>query len=857
MTVPSGPVPVAARPNHGGAAARRAVRRWSWRLFRLEWRQQLLVLALVVVAVAATTVGATVAVGAQVPADTGFGTAHDMATLSGTPGHVAAEEAALRHRVGRVDMITNEQQRVPGSTDTYDLRAQDPGGPFGSPMLALRSGRFPAHPGEVALTPGLAAELHLHPGDTWHDGTATRRVVGLVVNPQNLVDAFALVVPGSVTTPTSVTVLFDAPLSVVGALTVPVSVVGRGVYANVLNPETIVLALATLGMLLIALVAVGGFTVLAQRRLRSLGLLASLGASRRHVAMVVRANGAAVGVAGAVGGFVLGLAAWLAARPMVENSAHHVIGVWALPWAVVVPAMALAVVATWAASARPARAVARVPVVDALAGRPAPPAPVHRTALPGLVTLVIAFFLFGASGAAAGQGGGMPEMVLGLVVLVAAIVLLAPLCLSVLGAVARRAPVGMRLALRDLARYRSRAGAALAAITLGVLIATIVAVAAAARYGNSLDYVGPNLATNQLVLSPAPVGVPAPDATKGGPGSPLGLPGPPPGPTPAQVRAEDAAMATSAHQLATQFGSGTTALELDGSSATLVHTGPGRTFTGTVYVATPQLLQAFGIAPSTIDPAADVLTSRPGLSGVSGLRLVAGEDSPIAGPGPIGAPPGSDGHPSCSPPSCLAHPVIQEVAALPTGTAAPNVVLTEHAVRILHLHPTAAAWLVQAPQPLTAAQVSAARLAAGAAGLQVETKNDEPTGATIIDGATIFGIVLALGVLAMAVGLLRSETAGDLRTLAATGASTRSRRVIVATTAGALAAVGAVVGTAAGYLAVAGWLRSNRLDGLSALTSVPLANLLVILVGLPVLAAAGGWLVAGRRPSGLARPVTA
>jgi hypothetical protein len=30
----------------GGMAARRAVIRWAWRLFRREWRQQLLVLAL-------------------------------------------------------------------------------------------------------------------------------------------------------------------------------------------------------------------------------------------------------------------------------------------------------------------------------------------------------------------------------------------------------------------------------------------------------------------------------------------------------------------------------------------------------------------------------------------------------------------------------------------------------------------------------------------------------------------------------------------------------------------------------------------------------------------------------------------
>ncbi|HXA34448.1 MAG TPA: hypothetical protein VNV87_19515, partial [Acidimicrobiales bacterium] len=52
---------IEARPADGGAPARRAVVRWAWRLFRREWRQQFLILALIVVAVAATIVGSSVA----------------------------------------------------------------------------------------------------------------------------------------------------------------------------------------------------------------------------------------------------------------------------------------------------------------------------------------------------------------------------------------------------------------------------------------------------------------------------------------------------------------------------------------------------------------------------------------------------------------------------------------------------------------------------------------------------------------------------------------------------------------------------------------------------------------------------
>ena len=79
-------------------------------------------------------------------------------------------------------------------------------------------------------------------------------------------------------------------------------------------------------------------------------------------------------------------------------------------------------------------------------------------------------------------------------------ILLAPACLTLLARLGRRAPIATRLALRDLARYRARSGSALAAITLGVLIAVLVSVLSAQRFGNVLDYAGPNLASDQLIV---------------------------------------------------------------------------------------------------------------------------------------------------------------------------------------------------------------------------------------------------------------------------------------------------------------------------------------------------------------------
>ena len=137
--------------------------------------------------------------------------------------------------------------------------------------------------------------------------------------------------------------------------------------------------------------------------------------------------------------------------------------------------------------------------------------------------------------------------------------------------------------------------------------------------------------------------------------------------------------------------------------------------------------------------------------------------------------------------------------------------------------------------------------------MTIETKTSTPSSAEIINWATVFGIVLALGILAMSVGLIRSETASDLRTLTATGAGSPTRRTLTAVTAGALALRGAVLGTVAAYVAAIAYSFDNQLDGLGSLKNIPTTNLLIILIGMPLVAAAVGWLVAGREPSAIAR----
>ncbi len=803
-----------------GRPARLAVSRWTSRLFRREWRQQALIIGLLSLAVGTSIVGAGAATNIPPPANAGFGTAKALLTLPSTT-NVAATLATVARDVGPVQVIENQAMTFPGSINSFDLRSENPHGRYAGPMLSLVSGRYPVGAGQVAVTSAVASAFDLHVGSTWRLGATTREVVGIVENPQSLLDEFALVAPGQVAHPSLVTVLFDGRPSRLGALRSAVSTPHNS-QSGISAPGTLVVLVDALGLILIGLVSIAGFTVIAQRRLRSLGMIRALGASDRNVRSVVRTNGLLVGLTSVLVGSILGFAAWLLYRPDLQATQHHVIGVFQLPWTTVIAALVLALLTPILASARPGRTVTRVPVVTALAGRPAAPKSVTRTALPGVVVMVVSFLLLGD--AARSDGSSTAPLLLGFIALAVGVVLLAPTFIASLAGI-RKAPLPVRLATRDLVRYRARSASTLGAISIGVLTAMVVMIATTARYANVLDYVGPNVTSHQLIVYSSvqgPHNVPAPSA--------------------ATASRVERGIATSLH------ATGDVALYQTG--ATLNRNAPGRQFSGPLYVATPALLAAFHVDPASINPKADVLTMRPGFAGLSKMQIVWGSY--------FGAKNGPHEQ-VCLPSNCLNDPVIQTVSALPVGTSAPNTVITEHAVHALGL-PVGKGplgWLITTPQPLTTTQVAAARQSAAAASMSVESKNSLPTSAEVVDYATGAALLIALFVLAMSIGLIRAETAGDRRTLAAAGASARTRRAITASTGGALALLGAVLGSAGAYVATAAFFSNSSQDETGSLigdlTQVPTVNLLAIFVGLPLIAIAGGWLLAGREPRDLGR----
>ena len=809
----------------GSGPGRRAVLRWAWRMFRKEWRQQLLVLSLVTIAVAAAVGGASMAVNAASLSRDKMGNAAGRIQIDGRdPAQAQADVAAARERFGALEVIGNTPVAVPGSAEPLDLRAQDPGGGLGRPLLALRDGRFPLTSGEVALTNGAADRLSTAIGGVVQLGGRTLTVVGTVENPADLADDFALVPPEADAPADTLTLLLES-VDRSGARTAAAAAPQAGGPANspafrleVFGNEkqavvAFVLIVVTLAMALVALIAAAGFVVVAHRRQRQLGLLAALGATERHLRLVMLANGVIVGVVAAVVGGALGILGWMVAAPAVEAAAGHRIDRLALPWGLIGECLALAVVAAAAAAWWPARALSRVPVMAALSRRPARPAPVHRS----LALAVVLLGLGVAAIVAADPNGDVRPLVLigGLVTMIIGLVFAAPGAIRALGSVAGRLPFAPRLALRDLVRHQARTAGALAAITLGLGIAvSIVVLAEINEYRPDEG----NLSSRQLLVQVAGDQRDSLDPTL----------------TPdarSRLDSDAAAIASAAGSrevvpLEVALNPATrddnAVVEPVGVLRPIDH---GYRGVDQPYVATPALLAHLGIDPNSIDPATELLTSLP--DHPEPLLLVDMSVRPDRGE---------------------RRTAVQRVD-LPDYTSVPRSLITEHAMEQHGWVTARAGWLVESATPFTPEQISAAREAAAGAGFTVEARSAQDELAALRTGSAIVGALLALAIVAMAIGLLRGEAAADIRTLTATGATSRTRRALTASTAGALAVLGAVLSIAGAYATIVAAYHGQ----LDRLVPLPLAHLLLLAVGLPAVATAGGWLLAGREPRSFAR----
>ena len=101
--------------------------RWAGRMFRREWRQQLLIVALLTIAVAAAVASITIVYNTS-PADNAeHGSATYLLRFDGTrPHELQAEVASVRKFFGTIDVIGHRSILVPGSDQTKAARNLSP-----------------------------------------------------------------------------------------------------------------------------------------------------------------------------------------------------------------------------------------------------------------------------------------------------------------------------------------------------------------------------------------------------------------------------------------------------------------------------------------------------------------------------------------------------------------------------------------------------------------------------------------------------------------------------------------------------------------------------------------------------------
>jgi putative ABC transport system permease protein len=578
-------------------------------------------------------------------------------------------------------------------------------------------------------------------------------------------------------------------------------------------------------------------------------MLAAIGATEKHLRLVLLTNGAVVGAVGALIGTVAGLALWAAVEPTLEPALDFRLDRLRLPWALLALIAVVAVLCATAAAWWPGRAVARVPVTRALSARPPRPKPARHSAI-----LAVVLIAAGIDSLVLSNRDRPPLIVAGIVATILGTLLLGPLAIRLFARAAGHTPIAVRLALRDLARYQARSGAALAAITLALGIAATIVIIAAAEERKSAGE-PPNLSNRQIRVYTGATSGPESVAIQ----------------TPGQLDR----MAARVRQLAGNLDNAaviplynayqpgerarpegrlrtlrTEALvrkvaDPENKSGGFICAPPPSgcyIYESRLYIATPALLRYLGIDPADVEPKTDFLIDRSVRSdGLVTVRFdpatrVRGEPRLIG----------------------RAVTNIQRIDSRklfgsPKGETgmAPTSFITLEGLRRRGWKQVPSGWMLEPSRPLTSEQVSDARELAAAGGLAIETRRESTSLTTLIAIATAAGALLALAILAMTVGLIRSESAGDLRTLTATGATSRTRRTLTAATAGGLAFLGALLGVAGAYLMLA----ATYFDKLDYLGRIPVLYLVLMVIGIPVAAAAAGWLLAGREPPAIARAV--
>jgi putative ABC transport system permease protein len=840
-------------------SAARRFPRVLWRMARRDLRRHLsrsaLIVALVALPVAGLTAGIVLL---QAASPTGEQRAADVlgsATLrvDATSPQARLDAAALPAGSRTLAFSTDGGLlRVgPGVVRRISLTDLPLDDPLTTGMLRLRAGRAPRGPGEVAVSTAVLRQLGRRVGDTLRlvqpDGTdRTVRITGTVLRHADT-DAFLAVTPRGalgpdarrswlVALPTGVgdqSVLRGASgLAVTTrerASTSPRSVRTR---TGVLNPIPIVAGLA---LMIAALVAAAAFAAGVRREIRELGLLAAAGGSPAQLRAAVLARGATLGVTGGLAGLALGALAAVAVHPALGGIVGHLPRPISLPTLPLVGVVAAAVLAGTAAAWFPARFAGRVPPVEALDARvPTGPPPRHVSRL-GILAIVLGCVI---AAVGAKPINNLAVSLAGLALLLGGFVACSAALVAAVEPLAPHLPLAGRVATRQAARNRSRAGPAVAAIAVALAVPVFVSSVALTARGDDRAHWLPALGADQLQISRI-----GPGGAEGGSGrSIIELRDPGSGQLPsAAVRAVLAAIPGAvAAPLEAAFvpvsgagGSGRLPAGKGGAGAppmpmvvTVRQLVTQAEEPGLLYVGGDDLLAALGAQSAAADLAAGkVVGIGPGTVSGGRVALHRGDFH--------------DGHAG----SFLDRQarVLPAVQVDGRPLLAIRYLISAATAQRLGLVAATQGTLVRAPHAITPAELAAAQAdLAPFPELAAEAGPGTPPQSVSTSLLLLLFAVsaaVALAVVAAMVGLAQAEAGPERRALFAVGASPSVLRGTAAATAGLLALLGGILAVPAGLLPLAAiYVASPAAVPLA----IPWTGLALIVLGVPALAAAGG-----------------
>lgn len=728
--------------------------------------------------------------------------AADVAAYRTAPGGNAVEPPPGLPAGSRVEPVWRGELTVAASGSATPGRTV---AAVGVDLAGLGAGMFevtggaPPEPGtgQVALTAPLAERLGVGVGDSIRGGFGAMRVVGLARDPMQLDRQAVVVAPDLPPAPSGF--LIDLPAGAEAAGAEPATVAHAAERAgwdattradvSRTDPEQLlmILVLGGFGFLVTTLVTASAFAVSAQRRQHDLALLAAAGAEARQLRRSVSSSALLLGASGAALGLGLGVLAPAATLPWLETWTNRAIGGLALSPVLLPAVAAVGVAVAMAAAWLTARSAGRTPVAAALTGRHPPRTSSARLLVAGLVGTGLGVVLTVATGsaAAANAAAGSDFLTAGGLLLGAALVMLGLGAISpwlveqLVRRAGRRMPVGVRLAMRDTARFRSRTGPIVMAIGAGLGLSVAVgAFLDTVEAGLARDY-RPQLAADQLLLDGS---APAPLVT--------------------QLREELPVAAD---------GPLTIVQPADPSS--------GRRLPEVVTLATPRLLEALGAPPAAHDALA------------AGEVLVLHDpDAPAATPPPVAQA------------ELVAPEGVRVVELDLVPEAVPPVVLSADtfarsgAVRAREF----TRWLVRLTGPAGEGQLAQARAVAERLGQRITVETGPPTinSGALQAGATAGAGVLSLLIVGVGLALISREARHDDTLLTSVGASPRARRSLAAARAGTLTFLGGALAVPAGLLPIWGLSAASET---AASRTVPGASIVAVVVLVPAVAAGAAW----------------